>query len=68
MLLAVEKPCSHAERLSGKCPSCGLCEHEVVLNAACYYCGETDLRLTIKPAADELVPLSSLTRRRRRDS
>jgi hypothetical protein len=53
----VDPACTHEERTEGKCPACGSCEHDLVLNAACYYCGETDLKLTIKPAQDELVTL-----------
>lgn len=36
-------PCPHAERRDGICVACGHCLHELVLNAACYYCGTTDL-------------------------
>ena len=58
MLVLVNDTCTHAERDEGKCPRCGRCEHELVLNGACYYCGETDLQLTIKPAASDLVQLT----------
>ncbi len=61
MLASVEEVCTHKDRAEGKCPRCGYCEHDLVLNGACYYCGETDLRVTIKPADSDLV---SLTRSR----
>ena len=40
------------------------CEHDVVLNGACFYCGSTDLdglALSPKPAA-EFIPASRLVR------
>jgi hypothetical protein len=57
MLPTVDPVCTHPERSEGKCPTCGLCEHDLVLNGACYYCGDTDLKVTIKPPQDNLVPL-----------
>ncbi len=57
MLVVVDKTCTHAERDAGECPTCGHCEHELILNGACYYCGETELNVTIKPPQDDLVQL-----------
>ena len=57
--MTVERVCAHAERRGGKCPDCGYCEHELVLNGACFYCGETNLSI-----ASPLVPVANLTRRR----
>ena len=36
-------PCPHAHRTHGVCDACGHCEHDVILNGACFYCGTTDL-------------------------
>jgi hypothetical protein len=54
--------CTHAERREGVCVACGHCQHEVILNGACFLCGTTDLdpiALSPKPAhligADQLV-------------
>jgi hypothetical protein len=35
--------CAHLEREAGVCLRCGHCEHALILNAACYFCGTTDL-------------------------
>ena len=35
--------CTHGARTEGVCDACGHCEHEVILNAACFLCGTTDL-------------------------
>jgi hypothetical protein len=35
--------CPHPSRTEGVCDACGHCEHEVVLNGACFFCGTTDL-------------------------
>lgn len=35
--------CAHVERVEGVCTRCGHCEHDVILNGACLYCGTTDL-------------------------
>jgi hypothetical protein len=39
----------------------------VVLNGVCYFCGETDLHLTVRPVADAgaVVPADRLRRRER---
>jgi hypothetical protein len=34
----------------------------VVLNGACYFCGETDLAITVKPVAP-VIPVHRLRRR-----
>lgn len=59
--------CTHAQQREGKCPDCGHCEHELVLNGACYYCGETELRLSNKLGEPDIVPVENLTRRRDSD-
>jgi hypothetical protein len=48
------------ERVDGICVACKHCLHELVLNGACYYCGETDLdpvALSNKPVPPELVQI-----------
>lgn len=35
--------CPHTARTEGVCDACGHCEHEVILNGACFYCGTTEL-------------------------
>lgn len=56
--------CPHTERKDGVCTACGDCLHEVILNGACYYCGETDLPPRVEPpAADrDIVPADRLKR------
>lgn len=55
--------CAHATRTEGVCEACGHCEHDVILNGACFLCGTTDLDpVALSPkktpdviAADRLV-------------
>jgi len=58
--------CAHRDRVEGVCTACGHCEHEVVLNGACFLCGTTDLDPVAmspkKPAA--LIPPEQLTRKK----
>jgi hypothetical protein len=35
--------CPHVARTNGICDACGHCEHDVILNKACFYCGTTDI-------------------------
>jgi hypothetical protein len=64
---APPEACAHlALSAEGRCRECGECVHELVLNGACYACGQTDLVLTNKPTARaEIVPAARLTERRR---
>lgn len=58
--------CVHAERVDGVCTACGHCQHEIILNRACYFCGSTELdgvALSPKPA-EQIVPASRLVRRK----
>ena len=61
--------CDHARvKDDGVCADCGACTHEVIVNGACYVCGETDVVVTVKPTGEgggEVVPASRLTGRRR---
>ena len=57
--------CDHDQRIEGICTACGHCMHEVVLNAACLYCGTTDLdpvAMSPKKTGD-VVPVDRLRRR-----
>ena len=51
--------CPHLTRTEGVCDACGHCTHEVVLNAACLYCGTTDLdpvAMSPKKSPDVIAP------------
>jgi len=53
--------CRHLRADGGRCQDCGRCIHDVVLNGACFACGETDLTVSVKPAeAEQVVPASRL--------
>lgn len=58
--------CAHGERVEGVCTACGHCLHEVILNAACFLCGTTDLDPIAmspkKPPA--LISADQLTRKK----
>ena len=59
-------PCPHTTRENNVCVACGQCDHELILNAACYYCGTTDIdpvAISNKKVAP-LVPAATLVRRK----
>ncbi len=59
--------CPHVRREGGVCLGCGHCEHDVVLNAACFYCGTEDLdpvAMSPKPLAAAVIPASRLARKK----
>jgi hypothetical protein len=59
--------CLHRHRIDGICLACGDCQHEVILNQRCYYCGTQGVEVTNKPkSAEALVPATSLVRGRDR--
>lgn len=61
--------CTHPTRENGVCTTCGHCEHELILNAACYYCGTTDLdpaQLSPKKTP-EVIAASRLVRKNRNE-
>lgn len=62
----VSEPCTHSDA-PGPCPHCGHCGHEMILNGACFYCGEANPEVTNKPKDNDLVPVSQLTRGRDKD-
>jgi hypothetical protein len=59
--------CAHVKREEGVCVRCGHCEHELILNAACYFCGTTDLDPIAmspkKPAVAPVIPVEALVRK-----
>ena len=59
-------PCAHTTRENGVCTSCGHCEHDVILNAACFYCGTTDIDgVAISPKkVAPLIPPEHLVRKK----
>ncbi|MBL4636656.1 MAG: hypothetical protein JKY56_22590 [Kofleriaceae bacterium] len=58
----MDKACSHGMDAQN-CPQCTECDHDVILNGACFYCGATDVKADIKGEA-KLIPVSELTRHR----
>jgi hypothetical protein len=63
--------CAHLERREGICDRCGHCQHEVILNGACFLCGSTDLDLiantsgpTRSPEKPAVIPASQLVRKK----
>ncbi|MBX3155633.1 MAG: hypothetical protein KF773_06520 [Deltaproteobacteria bacterium] len=58
--------CAHREREDGVCTRCGHCEHELILNRACYFCGTTELdpvALSPKKPAP-VIPAQALVRKK----
>jgi len=57
--------CAHAERREGVCVRCGHCEHDVILNGACFLCGTTDLDpIALSPKRPPVIPADRLVRRK----
>jgi hypothetical protein len=57
--------CAHAERAHGVCARCGHCEHDVILNGACFYCGTTDLDpIALSPKRPAVIPPQQLVRKK----
>jgi hypothetical protein len=57
--------CPHRERHEGVCTRCGHCLHEVILNAACFLCGTTDLDpIALSPKKPVVIPPSALVRKK----
>lgn len=51
--------CPHDARTNGICEACGHCIHDVILNAACFYCGTTDIdphAISPKKLPDVIAP------------
>ena len=59
------EPCPHTTRENNVCVACGQCDHELILNGACYWCGSTDIDgVAISPKKPTLVPAATLVRRK----
>ena len=57
--------CAHLQRREGVCTHCGHCQHEVILNGACFLCGSTDLDpIAMSPKKPTVIPASSLNRKK----
>jgi len=57
--------CPHDERDSGVCVRCGHCEHAVILNGACYFCGTTELDpIALSPKPPAVISADRLTRKK----
>jgi hypothetical protein len=56
--------CPHVERFEGVCTRCGHCEHGVILNGACLYCGTTDLDPVAMSPKKDFIPADSLVRKK----
>ena len=57
--------CPHLERREGRCVACGDCQHEIILNGACFMCGTTDLDpIALSPKKDGLVAPEKLVRKK----
>lgn len=57
--------CPHGERDIGVCTACGHCEHEVILNGACFLCGTTDLDpIAMSPKKPTVIPPGMLVRKK----
>lgn len=58
--------CPHVEREAGVCVRCGHCDHELVLNGACYFCGTAELDpIAMSPKPPAVIPAAQLTRKNR---
>ena len=58
--------CPHLERDVGVCVRCGHCDHELILNGACYFCGTTDLDpIALSPKPPVVISAGRLVRKKR---
>lgn len=58
--------CPHRARDLGVCTRCGHCDHEVILNGACYFCGTTELDpIALSPRKPAVIPPEHLVRKQR---
>jgi hypothetical protein len=57
--------CPHLQRHEGVCMACGHCNHEVILNGACFLCGTTDLDpIALSPKKGLLIAPDQLVRKK----
>lgn len=63
---AGDPACPHAEREERVCTRCGHCEHDLVLNGACFHCGTTELDpIAMSPKQPPaLIPPDRLVRKK----
>lgn len=58
--------CLHPDEVEGVCTTCGHCNHDVVLNGACFLCGATDLDpIALSPKRGDWVSAQTLRRKTR---
>lgn len=58
--------CPHSVRETGICVRCGHCDHELILNGACYFCGTTDLDpIALSPKKPAVISPDQLVRKNR---
>ena len=63
---AGDPTCPHAVREAGVCARCGHCDHELILNGACYFCGTTELDpIALSPKKPTVIPAAQLIRKKR---
>jgi hypothetical protein len=61
-----DSTCEHLVRETGICVRCGHCDHELILNGACYFCGTTELDpIALSPKKPSVIPPDHLLRKRR---
>jgi len=57
--------CAHVAREAGVCVGCGHCEHAVILNGACYFCGTTELDpIAMSPKPPSVIRPEQLVRKK----
>jgi hypothetical protein len=57
--------CPHSVRETGICVRCGHCDHELILNGACYFCGTTELDpIALSPKKPSVIPADQLVRKK----
>jgi hypothetical protein len=57
--------CPHARRDAGICVRCGHCDHELILNGACYFCGTTELDpIALSPKKPAVISPDRLVRKK----
>lgn len=57
--------CTHPAREAGVCVRCGHCEHALILNRACYFCGTTELDpIALSPKPPAVIPAAQLVRKK----
>jgi len=63
---AGDPTCPHSVREAGICVRCGHCDHELIVNGACFFCGTTDLDpIALSPKKPSVIPAEHLVRRKR---